>query len=236
MDSSKETEVITSRSLREQVYEYLRKKLDTGELRPGSFINLNEMSERLGISKTPLREALIQLEIEGFVTFFPRKGIQVNVLTEKDIRHIYEIIGALEAAVILSNFERFGDSEIRRLEEENRLMKEALDCDDFDTFYAHNIAFHNVYLDLSDNETLVRTVMNLKHRLYDFPRRKGFVKEWEIISTGEHDQFIEHVKKGDRKKAAEYIRDVHWSFEVQERFIRRYYAEAEHSRLYTSAR
>lgn len=236
MDSSKETEVINSRSLREQVYEYLRKKLDTGELRPGSFINLNEMSERLGISKTPLREALIQLEIEGFVTFFPRKGIQVNVLKEKDIRHFYEIIGALEAAVILSNFERFGDTEIAKLEEENRLMKEALERDDFDTFYAHNIAFHNVYLDFSDNETLVKTVMNLKHRLYDFPRRKGFVKEWEVISTGEHDQFIEYVKKGDRRMAAEYIRDVHWSFKVQERFIRRYYAEAENSRLYTSAR
>ncbi len=224
------------KSLREQVYEYLRKKLDGGELSPGSFINLNEMSERLGISKTPLREALIQLEIEGFVTFFPRKGIQVNVLKEKDIRHFYEIIGALEAAVILSNFERFGDTEIAKLEEENRLMKEALERDDFDTFYAHNIAFHNVYLDFSDNETLVKTVMNLKHRLYDFPRRKGFVKEWEVISTGEHDQFIEYVKKGDRRMAAEYIRDVHWSFKVQERFIRRYYAEAENSRLYTSAR
>lgn len=230
--SREELEVLTPKSLREQVYEFLRRKLDSGDLTPGSFLNLNEMSERLGISKTPLREALIQLEIEGFVTFYPRRGIQVNILTEDDIRHSYEIIGALEAAVILSNFESFGKREIELLEEENRLMREALDRDDFDTFYEHNLSFHNVYLDFSDNDILVRTVMNLKHRLYDFPRRKGFVKEWEVISTGEHQQFIEHVKSGDRKTAAEYIRDVHWSFAVQERFIRRYYTEAANSGMF----
>lgn len=234
--SREELEVLTPKSLREQVYEFLRRKLDSGELTPGSFLNLNEMSERLGISKTPLREALIQLEIEGFVTFYPRRGIQVNILTEEEIRHSYEIIGALEAAVILSNFERFGKREIELLEEENMLMREALDRDDFDTFYEHNLSFHNVYLDFSDNDTLVRTVMNLKHRLYDFPRRKGFVKEWEVISTGEHQQFIEHVKSGDRKKAAEYIRDVHWSFDVQKRFIRRYYTEAANSGLLSQRR
>ncbi|MGC9489799.1 MAG: GntR family transcriptional regulator [Thermovirgaceae bacterium] len=233
MSVKSQAELLSVKSLREQVYEFLRRKLDSGDLKPGSFLNLNEMSERLGISKTPLREALIQLEIEGFVTFYPRRGIQVNLLTEQDIRHFYEIIGALEAAVILSNFEKFGESEIKRLEEENRLMREALGRDDFDTFYEHNISFHNVYLDFSDNHILVRTVMNLKHRLYDFPRRKGFVKEWEIISTGEHQQFIEHVKDGDPKAAAEYIRDVHWSFEVQERFIRRYYTEAVNSGLFS---
>ncbi|MGC9372344.1 MAG: GntR family transcriptional regulator [Thermovirgaceae bacterium] len=227
-----ETGILSVKSLREQVYDYLRKKLDSGELSPGSFLHLNEMSERLGISKTPLREALIQLEIEGFVTFYPRRGIQVNILSEEDIRHSYEIIGALEAAVILSNFGKFGESEINRLEEENRLMREALDRDDFDSFYKHNISFHNVYLDLSDNQPLVKTVMNLKHRLYDFPRRKGFVKEWEVISTGEHQQFIEHVRNGDPKAAAEFIRDVHWSFDVQERFIRRYYVEAVNSGLF----
>jgi DNA-binding GntR family transcriptional regulator len=75
--------------------------------------------------------------------------------------------------------------------------------------------------------------MNLKHRLYDFPRRKGFVKEWEVISTGEHQQFIEHVKNGDPKAAAEFIRDVHWSFAVQERFIRRYYTEAVNSGMFS---
>jgi DNA-binding GntR family transcriptional regulator len=116
---------------------------------------------------------------------------------------------------------------VRKLREENRLMREALERDDFDTFYEHNIAFHNVYLDLSDNETLIKTVMTLKSRLYDFPRRKGFVKEWEMRSTEEHDAFIKLIEDGDAKGAAEYMRDVHWSFAVQEKYIHMYYAEAE---------
>ncbi len=214
-------------SLRQQVYDYLRSQMNRGELRPGSVINLGEMSARFGISRTPLREALLQLESEGFVTIFPRKGIIVNPLTEDDIRHAYEIIGALEASVVLNESFRINPSGINEMRRLNRHMREALDRDDFDTFYSHNIAFHNVYLDLSENRGLVRTVMTLKQRLYDFPRRKGFVKEWEMTSTGEHERFIELLETGDARSASDYMRDVHWSFDVQRPWIHRYYRELE---------
>ncbi len=72
-------------SLREQVYEYLRNEMITGGLVPGSTINLNRIAEQLGISKTPLRDALIHLELEGFVTILPRKGVMVNALTLEDV-------------------------------------------------------------------------------------------------------------------------------------------------------
>lgn len=214
-------------SLRQQVYDYLRSQMNRGELRPGSVINIGEMSARFGISRTPLREALLQLESEGFVTIFPRKGIIVNPLTEDDIRHAYEIIGALEASVVLNESFRINPSGINEMRRLNRHMREALDRDDFDTFYSHNIAFHNVYLDLSENRGLVRTVMTLKQRLYDFPRRKGFVKEWEMTSTGEHERFIELLETGDARSASDYMRDVHWSFDVQRPWIHRYYRELE---------
>ncbi len=218
-------EILSVKSLREQVYSYLHGQLDGGHIRPGSTLNLNEMSEGLGISKTPLREALIQLEVEGFVTFYPRRGIVVNTLTESDIRHAYEIIGSLESSVILWYFDRFDEDSIAALEEKNALMKEALERDDFEVFYENNLLFHNVFLSFTDNNSLVKTVMNYKTRLYDFPRRKGFVKEWEIRSTGEHQRFIELIKMNDARGAAEYFRDVHWSFKVQEPFIKKYYIE-----------
>lgn len=227
--------ILSVRSLREQVYDYLREQLDDGSLRPGSAINLNEMSERLGISKTPLREALIQLEVEGFVTFYPRKGILVNSLNETDIRHAYEIIGALEGSVILDHFAKVNGETVNTLERENRLMREALDMDDFETFYEHNLCFHNTYLLLTDNSSLIKTVMTWKHRLYDFPRRAGFVKEWEVRSTGEHERFIELLKMNDARGAAEYIRDVHWSFKVQEPFIKKYYVEIKNADLEPTA-
>ncbi|MBN1538201.1 MAG: GntR family transcriptional regulator [Anaerolineales bacterium] len=213
--------------LRQQVYDYLRGQMNSGELRPGSAIHLGEMSTRFGISKTPLREALLQLENEGFVTIYPRRGIVVNHLTEEDIRNAYEIIGALEAAVIFNERDKITTEEITDLRRRNRLMCESLENDDFDTFYQHNLAFHNIYLDLTENHNLVRTVMILKQRLYDFPRRKGFVKAWEVASTGEHDQFVDLLESGDVRAASEYMRDVHWSFEVQKPWIHKYYRELE---------
>jgi hypothetical protein len=63
----------------------------------------------------------------------------------------------------------------------------------------------------------------MKQRLYDFPRKQAFVKEWEVSSTKEHDELIRLLESGDSREAASYIRDVHWSYEVQQPFIERYY-------------
>ena len=71
---------IETRSLREQVYEYLKSEIQAGRLVPGSFINLNEISAQLGISKTPLRDAIIQMECEGFVSILPRRGVLLKRL------------------------------------------------------------------------------------------------------------------------------------------------------------
>jgi hypothetical protein len=66
----------------------------------------------------------------------------------------------------------------------------------------------------------------LKNRLYDFPRKKWHIKEWEVNSTGEHADFVRLLEDGQSKEAADYVRDVHWSYKVQERFIKQYYVEA----------
>ncbi len=211
------------KSLREHIYDFLRQEMNSGKIKPGSFLNLNELSQHLGISKTPLRDALLHLEAEGFVTFFPRKGIMVNMLTLEKIRDIYEIIGALEAQTIYSVGDQMRPQDIDTMERLNQEMREALEKDDFPLFYEKNLNFHDVYLNLSSNEELFHTVQILKQRLYDFPRISGFVKEWEIRSTGEHQDIINRFRQGDLWAVADYIRDVHWSFKVQERFVRKYY-------------
>lgn len=211
------------KSLREQVYEYLKREMNEGRLKQGSFLDLNEISRNLGMSKTPLRDALFQLEAEGFVTIYPRRGIMVNPLDLKKIKNIYEILGALEGAVVVNEALKFTDQHVRRMEALNEEMKEALGGDDFNRFYKLNLEFHNTYLALSDNQDLLHTVRILKERLYDFPRSKGFVKEWELNSVKEHQELVSLLARKDFNGAAEFIRDVHWSFEVQERFIRKYY-------------
>ena len=89
-----------TRSLREEVYDYLRNEMNRGDLQPGSFLDLNDLAKRIGVSRTPLREALLHLEIQGFVTVLPRKGFRLNPLSLDDIRNYFEIIGALESAMM----------------------------------------------------------------------------------------------------------------------------------------
>jgi DNA-binding GntR family transcriptional regulator len=215
--------VLQLQSLREQVYEYLREAINRGELHPGSFLDQKRLSESLGISKTPLRDALIQLESEGFVSILPRRGVVVNELTLEDIRNIYEIVGALEGVALVSVADRLGKAELARMRALNDQMVVAVAAGDFDTYYSRNLEFHDVFLGLSTNASLVRTVENLKHRLYDFPRRDTFVAAWEESSTHEHASLLERLEAGDFRGAADFLRDVHWSYEVQEPFILRYY-------------
>lgn len=215
--------VLNLKSLREQVYEYLRSAINRGNLAPGAFLDQNQLSTELGISKQPLRDALIQLETEGFVAILPRRGVVVRRLGLDDIRHLYEVIGALESAVVMSVFPEMAGSHFSQLRSLNADMVVAIDRGDFDTYYDLNLGFHNVFLDLSDNAALVRTVEVSKQRLYDFPRAKDFVPEWELTSTTEHAEFVDFLERGDGRAAADFLRDVHWSFEVQRPFVLRYY-------------
>jgi len=210
------------KSLREQVYEYLRDEMNRGNLTPGSSINLNGMSQRLGISKTPLRDALIQLECEGFVTILPRRCVVVNTLSLDNIRHAYETAGALEGAVIEWVFAKFDDSHIATMKALNQEMRAAINRGAFDSYYRLNLSFHDVFLNLSDNHLLRRLIMPIKQRLYDFPRR-GYLVEWELRNCDEHQMFIECIEKKDCAGAVGVIKDLHWSFAAQEDFIRRFY-------------
>jgi len=209
------------------VYDHLRHLLNRGELRPGGFLDLGSLEARLGVSRTPLREALLQLEAEGFVNTLPRRGVQVRPLTRRDVRHLYQIVGALEGAALLAAFPRLGPPEVAALRRLNARMKQALAAGDFDGYYRHNLAFHDVILERCDNAPLVQLARAAKQRLYDWPRRRGFVKGWELASVREHAQLVRLVAAGDVRRAADHLRDVHWSFAVQERYIEQYYFAAE---------
>jgi DNA-binding GntR family transcriptional regulator len=160
------------------------------------------------------------------VTILPRRGVTVKKLTLQEIKDSYEIVGALEGSIILNDFDKIKKSHIARMEKLNARQIKALNRKDYDNYYKLNLDFHNVFLDLSGNNSLKSIVRPYKQRLYDFPRR-GYIEEWELSNCKEHDQFIELIKKKDRLGAAEILRDVHWSFLVQEKHIRRFYPNAD---------
>jgi DNA-binding GntR family transcriptional regulator len=211
--------------MRSQVYEILRSALADGGLEPGAAIALDEIAARLGVSRTPVREALLRLEIEGFVTIRPRSGISVRVLTREDIGNLYQMIGALEASVLVTESHLLTPEKIAAMRAQNDACRTALERDDFDAYYEANLAVHGGYLELSANRELVHQVTVMKQRLYDFPRKGAFVKEWELTSVDEHEEILSHLEAGDFAWAAEVVRDVHWSYTVQKKWIELYYRD-----------
>lgn len=205
-----------SQLLRTKVYNYLREQMRLGVLKPGAFIKISELSKKLGVSRTPLRDALLLLQAAGFVTILPQRGVVINDLTVQEVRDIYEILGGLESRLLISVSDKIGKKELDEMKQVNEEMLLALSDEDFD-YYERNLAFHNIFIKLSDNAHLVDLINTLKRRLYDFPK-KDFGDKWRKINHKEHQKIIKFLQKNLIKEASDYLRDIHWRFKDPESF------------------
>ena len=203
--------------LRVQVYDYLQEQMRIGALEPGASISVNTMIKELGVSRTPLREALLLLQEQGFVSIQPQRGVKINILAMKDVKDIYEILGGIESRVILSVFNRISDTEIKRMKSCNRKIEAALKENDIIGHNQANIDFHNVFLELSDNHRLLRYVKNLKMQLYDFPKR-DYGRVWNLNNLQEHKTLVSLIEEDKAMDAANYLRDTHWAFKQPDAF------------------
>lgn len=215
---------IVLKSLREQVYGYLRSQLRKGALKPGAYLDLGAMARSLGVSKTPMRDALLQLEAEGFVSIVPRKGVLVRDLDAADIREIYQILGALEGSALAAAAPALGPGDLRRLRELDGACRAAIAAGDPEGLHAANFAFHDLFLERCGNARILRTVHTLRQQLYDWNRKfETLDPAWERQNLDEHEVIVGHLERGEAEAAAAFLRDVHWSFKVQEPFVRRAY-------------
>ncbi|MGD1975181.1 MAG: GntR family transcriptional regulator [Desulfobacterales bacterium] len=206
-------------SLRKEIFTYLSNQIECGALTPGSLINVRKLTEELNVSRTPLREALAQLEIQGLVSILPQRGVRINVLTYEDLLNLFEIIGTLESQVVFTVFDKITDKKIDQMKRFNRAMEQAIDNGKNRNFHETNIRFHKVFLDLSGNHELTHYVSGLKRRLFGFAL-KSYRDRFKRAIVAEHDVFIALLKEGDRKSAANYLKDVHWKFNYPDNFIR----------------
>jgi len=214
--------MITNGTLREKVYHYLRQELAKGNLIPGSFINQNEICEKLNISRAPMRDALIQLETEQFVEILPRRGVLLRKLSIKDIKNYYEIIGALESALLLNVFDKLTADHIAKMTGYNEQLKAGIEKGEFEAYFEIDLDFHNVFLKLSDNGQLRKMIIVLMRRLYDFPCMQ-YDKQWERINYHEHGRLIYSMQVGNREAAASIIKDELWSFSRHKEYLKKVY-------------
>ena len=194
--------------LRAQVYEYLRNELKAEHLKPGMFVSMNQIMRNMDISRTPLRDALLQLQNEGFVTFLPQRGIRINELSQQDIEDIYEMLGALDSRTLLSVFDKIGSHELEQMKRINQDMYANIAEDNFYHYWDLNTAFHHVYLDLTSNAPILHQLIILRQRLFEFGKKDWSFKMREI-NYSEHQTLIELIEKGDAVEAADFMRDVH---------------------------
>jgi DNA-binding GntR family transcriptional regulator len=214
-----------SGSLRFVVYDFFREQMKKGILIPGSLINVREISESLGISMTPLREALVQLETEGFITVIPRKGVVLNGLSLRKIRNIYSILGALEAVALRAAFPFIDEVSVERARRINAEMIKCLSENDPQGYLARNNRFHGLWLDRTENDELLRQIRVMKERLYEFPGNEDLIPEWEEASLNEHCELLSRISSRDLEESVRYLQFVHWDYENQEHFVRRFYAQ-----------
>jgi len=197
--------------LRTQVYNYLRKNIDNGHISPGEYVKFNEICDALEISRTPVRDALLHLQAEGFVSLLPQHGIQINHVSQTELRNIYEALGGLEAKMLKSVFHRIGEKQIEKMKKINEEMNSFRSKNEFHRYYKKNLAFHNVFINLSKNDLMKYHISILKQRIFEFTKRV-WGRNWQTLNYDEHKTLIDLIEKGDASQASTYWDDVHWSF------------------------
>ena len=205
--------------LRTQVYEYLRRELREENLKPGMSVSMSELITHLGISRTPLRDALLQLQNEGFVTFLPQRGIRINELTQTDIENMYEMLGALDSRILLAVFDRIGRRQIEQMKRLITEMGKNLEKRNFPRYWNLNTAYHNVYLGLSTNKLILNHINILRQRLFEFGKKDWSLERKHVIHR-EHLTLVELIEKGDAVAAADFMRDQHTILDLDAKMSR----------------
>ena len=190
-------------SLVDAAYEQIRRRILDNIWPPGHRALEQEVALELGMSRTPVREALLQLQNEGLVEVIPRHGVRVLPVSPTDMREIYEILIALEcmAAELLAR-RKPGDEELQPLIAATDAMDAALKVDDLDAWAQADERFHAQLLELAGNRQLQATVFNYwdrAHRARMFSLR---LRPAPVNSTREHMQLVERLRAGDPEGAS----------------------------------
>jgi DNA-binding GntR family transcriptional regulator len=194
-------------SLVDAAYEALRRRILDNAYPPGHQALEQALAKELGISRTPLREALIRLQKEGLVEVVPRHGMRVLPVSPADMKQIYEILSALESmAAALAAQRKPGEAELAPLEQASRDMAKALKAEDLEAWAEADERFHRRLIELSGNRLLVDTVLNFWDRAHRVRRFTLRLRPKPVHSTKEHMALVERIRAGDAAGANEVNR------------------------------
>lgn len=181
--------------LREIVFETLREAIINGSLKPGERMMEIQLAEELGVSRTPVREAIRKLELESFVVMVPRKGAYVAGISMKDIVDVFEIRAALEGLAAGLAAERITDEELEDLERYLVKIAECMEANDLNSVVDIDTEFHETLYKACRNERLVQIVSLLREQIQRF-RTKSLASPGRMkYALEEHKKIVEAVSE-----------------------------------------
>ncbi len=189
--------------LRDVIFTTLRDAIVTGELKPGERLMEVALAEKMGVSRTPVREAVRRLEMEGLVTMTPRKGTHVAELSVKDIMDVLEVRAALDKLATQLAAGRIRQDNIRRLESIHRQYIASLQKENLPGAIKKDVEFHDVIYQASGNNKLMSVAANLREQIYRF--RVLYLKDFSNAEDVllEHQNILKALEAHDATRAGQ---------------------------------
>ena len=191
--------------LRDVVFNTLRQAILRGELKPGERLMEIQLANKLGVSRTPIREAIRKLELEGLVLMIPRKGAEVAEITEKSQKDVLEIRRALEDLAVRLACEKITKEELKELKKAGDEFKKVLKSQDITEVAEADVRFHDVIYMATDNPKLIQLLNNFREQMYRF--RVEYLKKAEVRPQllAEHDEIIKYITEGNKEEASRVV-------------------------------
>ena len=189
--------------LRDVMFNTLRRAILRGELKPGERLMEIQLANKLGVSRTPIREAIRKLELEGLVLMVPRKGAEVAEITEKNLRDVLEVRCALEELAVQLACDRIDPERMPQLLDAAAHFRDILGTADITELGEADEAFHDVIFQATDNRRLIQLLNNLREQMYRY--RIEYLKKKECYPQllEEHAAIIQAIREHDKAKATE---------------------------------
>lgn len=191
--------------LRDVVFNTLRQAILRGELKPGERLMEIQLANKLGVSRTPIREAIRKLELEGLVLMIPRKGAEVAEITEKSLKDVLEIRRALEDLAVRLACEKITKEDLKELKKAGDEFKKVLKSQDITEVAEADVRFHDVIYLATDNPKLIQLLNNFREQMYRF--RVEYLKKDEVRPQllAEHDEIIKYITEGNKEEASRVV-------------------------------
>lgn len=190
----------------EELSELIEEQIATGQRQPGSRLDEQELAAEFGVSRTPVREALIQLAGAGLVDMRPRRGATVCDIGPARLCEMFELMAELEAMCARLAARRINDTEQKELLDAHRACEAARDAGDPDEYYRLNEIFHAKIYAASHNGFLAEQASALHRRLRPYRRLQLRVRNRMQTSYSEHQAIVDAILAGDGDAAADLLR------------------------------